>query len=552
MIADNLSSTSGRARKSRILLPSVLLVFLTLMVYWQVKDFEFINYDDPTFTTQNYLVQKGFTVKGIREIFSNPDYFCMQLSFLSHMLDCQLFGLQAGYHHLTNLFWHIASAVLLFLFLRHMTGAMWKSLAVAMLFAIHPVHVESVAWIAERRNVLSTFFWFAALLAYWRYARQPGFLSYLAVTVLFTLGLTAKSMLVTLPFQLLLLDFWPLERIHFKSQNSNVKSFLSWVMIEKIPLFAISALACYLTLISARNQGGVKGIGGLVSFEAIPLFSRMANAAIAYINYMIHLVFPFDLSVYYPYPNSIPLWQVTGASLLLISMLIVILRYAVRLPWLVTGWFWFMGTLVPVIGLVQLGGQAMADRYIYVPSIGIFIILVWGTATIFTKTGIRRKTTALLAVFFFTILASNTWMQLQYWKNSLTLFERTVRITPDYPVAYNNLGMALANAGRLEEASDNIQKAIQLMPVFAEAYNNLGNILSTQGNIDEAVENYRKALALNPDYSEAHNNLGIAYYTKQLTEEAIFHFQQALRLSPDYPDARHNLEIVLKKRLTGK
>ncbi|MFZ5571366.1 MAG: tetratricopeptide repeat protein [Thermodesulfobacteriota bacterium] len=421
-----------------------------------------------------------------------------------------------------------------------------------MLFAIHPVHVESVAWIAERRNVLSTFFWFAALLAYWRYARQPGFLSYLAVTVLFTLGLTAKSMLVTLPFQLLLLDFWPLERIHFKSQNSNVKSFLSWVMIEKIPLFAISALACYLTLISARNQGGVKGIGGLVSFEAIPLFSRMANAAIAYINYMIHLVFPFDLSVYYPYPNSIPLWQVTGASLLLISMLIVILRYAVRLPWLVTGWFWFMGTLVPVIGLVQLGGQAMADRYIYVPSIGIFIILVWGTATIFTKTGIRRKTTALLAVFFFTILASNTWMQLQYWKNSLTLFERTVRITPDYPVAYNNLGMALANAGRLEEASDNIQKAIQLMPVFAEAYNNLGNILSTQGNIDEAVENYRKALALNPDYSEAHNNLGIAYYTKQLTEEAIFHFQQALRLSPDYPDARHNLEIVLKKRLTGK
>ncbi len=536
-----------------------ILICLVLLLYGQIIHFDFLNYDDPTFTTQNHLVQKGLTWQGVQEIFSNPDYFCMQISFLSHMLDCQLYGLSAGKHHLSNLILHLLNTLLLFHLLNRMTGAIYKSAIIAVLFAIHPLNIESVAWIAERRNVLSTFFWFAALSAYWRYTQQRGLLNYLSVFFLFILGLMAKSMLVTFPFLLLLLDFWPLKRIQLNEReviNHSDRSkklpyrlyFPLRVLGEKIPLMIISALACYLTLISAQNKGGVKGIGGLVSFEAIPFDIRMANAAIAYIKYILKILWPFQLSVYYPYPQSLFIWQVIVSVLLLLITMIVSLRYIRTAPFISVGWFWFMGTLVPVIGFVQLGGQAMADRYIYVPMIGILIIMVWGLEAIWTRSEVKLKIVAAFAIIACILLSIATWTQVRHWQNSLTLFEYTVRITPDYAVAHNNLGMALAENGRLDEALPHIHKSIRLHPNFAEAYNNLGNVLSAKGANDEAIARYLTALQINPNYAEAHNNLGIALYSQKQIDKAIWHLQQALRIAPDYQDARHNLNILLANK----
>ncbi len=560
----------GPYRSARNLLLPVLLMLLTLLVYRQVKDFEFLNFDDPTFTTANYTVQKGITIQGLREILTNPDYFCMQLAFISHMLDCHLFGLDAGWHHITNLILHLFNTLILFYTINRMSGAFWRSAVVAALFALHPLNVESVAWIAERRNVLSTFFWFSSLLAYWHYTQRRSLPRYTAVLVLFIFGLTSKAMLVTLPFLLLLLDFWPLRRIvlsvpgsMFKVQGLQPKDRISdsngeseqagqgaipvsirSVIIEKLPLIAISAAASYLTMISAHNQGGVKGIGGLVTLESIPIGFRIANALVSYLQYIKLLFWPLNLSVYYPYPESLPHWQVGVSAVVIFTLSWLAFQRKEQTPWFFVGWFWYLGTLVPVIGIVQLGGQALADRYIYVPAVGIFIVLVWGI----TALGSRERSSAtlliLLTVVGIIVMAFNTWMQVQHWRNSLQLFTYTTRMTPDYAVAQNNLGMALAQNGKPEQAIPHIQKAIALHPEFAEAYNNLGNVLSMEGKNDAAIECYLHALRISPEYAEAHNNLGIVLFTQDKKAEAVRHFRQALQIDPDYPDARHNLAIA--------
>lgn len=538
----------------------VLLTASLLLVYGQVRNFQFLNFDDPTFTTGNPLIQKGVTREGIKEIFANPDYFCMQISFLSHMIDCQFFGLHPGLHHISNLLFHLLNALLLFHILQRTTGSLWKSAAVAGLFALHPINVESVAWIAERRNVLSTFFWFLALWAYIGYSEKTGLHRYALVVILFILGLMAKAMLVTLPFFLLLIDCWPLERFRFNSGGIQPSPFV-WLqlngrlLLEKIPFFVISGLASIMTMVSAQNAGGVKGIGGLVSIEMIPFSLRIANALVSYIRYVAMAFWPSDLVVYYPYPYAIPLWQAAGAGLL-IALVIGISLFCIRQrPWVFVGFFWFLGTLVPVIGIVQLGGQALADRYAYVPLVGIFIMVVWGVGEIFRKIRLPKALIASAAALFFTLLATHTWLQTRYWKNSLTLFEYTVRQAPDYAVAHNNLAMALAQTGLFEQALVHAQKAVSLHPIFAEAYNNMGNIISSMGKTDEAIRLYQKALQLSPGYAEAHNNLGIAYYATNRLQKSIFHFRQALRENPYYTDAQNNLKIAesaLSKRIFKK
>ena len=559
----------------------LFLAIATLAAYWQVMNYPFVNFDDYSYILKNYFVQEGLTWEGILWAFSFKSLtFWHPVVWLSHMLDCHIYGLIPGMHHSVGLIFHIANSLLVFMALKLMTGALWRSAIVAALFALHPINVESVAWVAERKNVLSALFWMLTMLTYISYSKQPSFYRYVTIILLFVLGLMAKPVLVTLPFVFLLLDYWPLQRLRFR-QNKTIKSGISVsgfqessvfrLILEKIPFFVFSAVSIYISSLAFQHNKMI------IYTESVPMNLRIANALVSYISYIKKMIWPDNLAIFYPYPDALPLWQVTGAGLILIGISILVLWMLKSKPYLAVGWFWYIGTLVPVIGLAQAGlWPAMADRYAYMPLIGLFILLAWGAGDIASKLHYKKILPAVIAGILL-IFAITTWGQVRYWSSSAALFKHALDVTgvknyiahyklgdalaeegrnaeaikhycealrtksKYWPGIYLNLGVALMAVDKIDESIDNFSRAIQIKPDFAEAHNNMGIALEKHGKLTEAISHYREALRIKPDYAEAHNNMGIALEKQGNFSEAISHYFEALQINPKYASAHNNL-----------
>jgi Tfp pilus assembly protein PilF len=551
----------------RELLVCLLLAAATGGVYSRACRNGFVNYDDDSYVEHNAHVQKGLTAESVRWAFTTTEMVNWHpLTWLSFELDDQVFGLNPGGFHLTNVVLHVLDALLLFVALRALTGAVWRSGFVAALFALHPLHVESVAWISERKDTLSTLFAALTLAAYAVYARRPGVLRYLLVAVPFALGLMAKSMLVTLPFVLLLLDYWPLRRL-------GGPAAAALRLAEKVPLLVLAAASCAVTLVAQREGGETNPVG------ALPL--RLENAAVSYAAYLGKTAWPHGLVPFYPFPTDLyPAGQVAGAVLVLLGISAGCLLLARRAPYLVVGWLWFLGTLVPVIGLVQvLGGFARADRFTYVPLIGVFLMAVWGAADLAARLRIPALVPAAAGVVVLAACAAATWVQIDTWHDSATLWTHTLAIDPDNYLAHNNLGTVFLQDGKVDEALGHYQASARAAPWYALAHYNEGCALAEKGRTWEAAGEYREALRYDPHYSDAHNNLGalllmggdadgalreftaaldrapnpplvhnnvgLALLRKGRTAEAVAEFEEALRLDPGYADAHNNLGEAL-------
>ncbi len=534
----------------------LFLILVTLATYWQVCNNEFVNFDDPEYVTENPQVQAGLTLKGIVWAFTTGHALNWHpLTWISHMIDCQLYGLNAQGHHLTNLLFHAVNTVLLFLVFRRMTGAVWQSAFVAVLFAVHPLHVESVAWVAERKDVLSSFFWILTMWTYASYVENPSPYRYLLTLIFFALGLMAKPMLVTLPFVLLLLDWWPLGRTPI-AQSGEVKnqrmaesihpkdrlSLNLRLLWEKIPLFFLVAVSS-VVIFAAQYKDAVARLG------QFPINIRLANALVSYVAYIVKMIWPTNLAVLYPHPgNTLPNWQVVGAGLLLVCVSGLFIWAAQWRPYPAVGWLWYIGTLVPVIGIVQVGVQSMADRYMYMPLVGLSIIIAWGVPDFVARWRHRKIWLAIATGVLLLVLMGRTWSQVRYWRDSITLFEHAVNVTANNPVAHYNLGVALAEQGRIAEAIAHYSEAVWINPEYAMAHNNLGVVLDSQGQIKEAMVHYSEALRIKPDFWEAHNNLGTALESQGQITEAIANYSEALRIKPDFWQAHYNLGVALTKQ----
>jgi tetratricopeptide (TPR) repeat protein len=525
--------------RSRLLI-CLLLAAAIVAVYWQVGGFGFTNLDDDEYVTDNAAVRAGLAWHGaLWALTARYASNWHPLTWISHMLDCQLFGLSPTGHHLVNLLFHMANTILLFLLLTRMTGCLWRSAFVAALFGLHPLHVESVAWVAERKDVLSTLFWMLTMWAYLHYAQSPKPTRYLLVVLAFTLGLMAKPMLVTLAFVLLLLDWWPLGRLAREKggQGDHARSWRKLVW-EKIPLFVLAAASSAVTYIVQQRSGAVG------SFELYPLGVRVANAIVAYVNYIAKMFWPAHLAVFYPHPGAaLPTWQVVGSGLALVLITVLAIR-ARRRPYLAVGWLWYILTLVPVIGLVQVGNQAMADRYTYVPLVGVFIIIAWGVPELLalrTTEVHRRRLLAAPAGIVIAALAVCTYSQVGYWHDDVALFGHALKVTSNNALVHNNLGVALAAQGAAEKAVEHYSEALRIEPDYPEAHNNLGTALAKRGRTDEAIAHFTAALRVRPSFAEAHGNLGVALAMQGRIDDAIVHFSAALKANPESADAHYNL-----------
>jgi len=533
--------------KHHDMLVSLFIIIATFAVYWQVRNFHFVDYDDNKYIYENLHVQKGLTLESITWAFTTIQAnYWHPLTWLSHMLDCQIYGNNPGGHHYTSLLFHIANALLLFIVFRKMTGRLWQSAFIAALFALHPLHVESVAWVSERKDVLSFFFWMLTMWSYIGYVKHQVFYKYVLVVLFFVLGLMSKPMLVTLPFVLLLLDFYPLNRFKIKlsdnSTNFQHRSNTFRLILEKIPLFVLATISSAITFYAQKKCGAVG------SLEVYPIKVRIANALLSYVKYIGKMVYPTELAVLYPHPGMLPWWKITGACLILVFISFLAIRIVKQSPYFAMGWLWYLGTLVPVIGLVQVGRQSMADRYTYVPLIGIFIIIAWGVPELVAKWRYRKILLTMLATVFITILMAMTWKQTGYWENSITLFEHTLKITSNNYVSHNNLGLALYEQGRESEAIEHFVQALRIKPDCSEAHNNLGFALYKQGRESEAIEHYLQTLRIKPDYWQAHLNLGVALDKQGCTADAIEHYLQAIRIKPDCEKAHNSLAIALSRK----
>jgi len=570
-----------RSRDSWI--AAVFLMALVLLVYWPVQHYGFVNFDDQVYVADNFRIQHGVTWKSIKEAFTNLNTGLWHpLTVLSFLFEYQLFGLNAGGYHWMSVIFHLLNTVMLFGLMRSMTGAVWRSAFVAALFAVHPMNVESVAWIAERKNVLSTFFWILTMLFYVSYVKHPGLRRYVWVCVSFALGLLSKPMLVTLPFVLLLMDYWPLNRTFLNPSVEAASPFaggagkqkLSLLIAEKIPLFALTILSVAATLYCARR------IRSLVGLEEISLPDRLGNAFYAYVSYMKRLFWPRDLAVFYPFASPGTLQIISSVAVILILTL-VICRCVRKRPYGAVGWFWYLGTMVPVIGIVQNGPYAMADRFVYVPFIGLFMILAWGGFDVSARHSFLKRLSiavAVLAIFVLTVAARG---QVKVWSDTTTLFEDAIRknpgnymayqvlalergrqgrndlalalsdiairLNPRSSMAYNNKGLVLLAMGKKEEALKNFEKAVEVNKFFADAYHNLGQFYLDEANWDKSIAYSLKALDAHPEYVKSYNNLGVAYLKKGRMEEAVVYLKKALQIDPYYLPAQINLKIALSE-----
>jgi tetratricopeptide (TPR) repeat protein len=551
--------------RRRALLISLALIVLNVIVYAQVWRHDFVSFDDPQYMTENVHVKAGLTWSGVRWALTTGEAGNWHpLAWISHMLDVQLFGVQAGPQHVTNLVLHIANSLLLFGVLWRMTGALGRSAFVGALFAVHPLHVESVAWISERKDVLSTFFWFLGLWAYADYVRGGKWTRYALVFLCLALGLMSKPMLVTFPFALLLLDYWPLRRALTKR-----------LILEKIPFFALVAASSVVTFFAQSRGGAVSALA------ALPLPSRVANAVVAYLGYVEKMLWPTRLTVLYPYSRDFG-WRLGVAVVVLIAVTALAAIVARWYRYVLVGWLWYLGTLVPVIGLVQVGIQSMADRYTYVPSVGLFIIVAWGVPDLLRALPHRRVAILSAAAVVIAVCAITARAQVQYWRDSLTLWEHAASITPgdahvetalgsvlsekgklaeatalyidalqhepQFAEAHNKLGVVLADQGRVADAIPHYEAALRAKPSLAEAHYNLGNALTAQGKLDEAIAQYHEALRIRPEDAATHNGLGSALDDQGRIEDAIAEYQQSIRLNPQFADAHNNLGAARAKQ----
>jgi len=575
-----------RAYPNSSVLVAALLAILTALTFCRAARFDFVTIDDGSYVYNNPYVKTGLSQRNIVWAFTREHSANWHpVTWISHMVDVELFGLKAWGHHLTNVAIHIANAMLLYLLLVSTTGFVWRSAFVAALFAVHPLHIESVAWVSERKDVLSTLFWMLTSIAYVRYARKPSVGKYVPVILLFALGLMAKPMLVSLPIILLLMDYWPLVRgwkhhspspstrqtkrdaLQRSSGQANapkgehlankekvpdpiasslpsIRSVLSAVP-EKIPLFALAAASCIVTLV-AQKAGGAIG-----SMEVYPLGVRVANALVSYIAYLWKMLWPQGLAVLYPHPgNSIPVWQVTACTLLMIALTYAAVRAARRAPYVTVGWLWYVVTLIPVIGLVQVGQQAMADRYTYIPLIGLFVIIAWGVPDLLELFGVRIKPAAIgtSATIIIFVLAVTTILNLGHWQNGVTLMQHALAVSGGHEMLRHTLADALFEAGKPEAAIRQYRLAIRRKPDFAEAYNGIGYILMRQGKTHEAEVNFRKAIRIKPTLASAHNNLGQSLLSRGRVDEAITHLKKAISLNPNNAEAQYNLGIALDRQ----
>jgi tetratricopeptide (TPR) repeat protein len=556
------------------------LAVISLAVFSQTIRYDFVNFDDDLYVYDAPAIKAGLTIKGIGTAFTRPHARNWHpLTTISHMLDCQLFGSTAGGHHATNMLLHTVAVLLLFRVLQQMTGAIWKSSLVAALFAVHPLHVESVAWVSERKDVLSAVFFFLILNAYIPYARAPSLTRYLVVALLLAAGLMSKQMLVTAPIVLLLLDYWPLNRIG--SRRSDVGPRLLTLVAEKIPLFVLSAGAGVIIFVVQKRAVG--------AIPPLPFLWRLENAVTSYVIYIWKTLWPTRLAVFYPHPDdTIALWQVVLAIGLLLTVTVLAIVLRRERPYLFTGWFWYVAMLVPVIGLVQVGEQGYADRYTYLPHIGLFVLVVWGIADVTAGSPSGSRVAGATAVVIIVGLACAAFIQTSYWRNSQILWTHALAVTSGNDCAHNNLGYlladrdnldnaishfeaasrirslktdrhynagsafvemnladALAQKGQSDEAMVHYEQAIKLEPNYADAYYNRGNVLLAKGRTEEAIADLEKALQLQPNDCNAHTCLANALLQQGLVEDAIAHYETALELDPNDPHSRNNIAWVL-------
>ncbi len=514
----------------------ICLALLSWAVFGQTLGYDFVNYDDPRYVYQNTRITNGLNIAGVAWAFTHIHAENWHpLTTITHMLDCQLYGLNAGGHHFTNVLFHTVAVVLLFLVLQQMTGALWRSAFVAAVFAIHPLHVESVAWVAERKDVLSGVFFILTLLAYVHYVRAPSIWRYLMVVFVFALGLMSKPMLVTLPFVLLLLDCWPLRRI--TDQRSDVGFQLLKLLLEKIPLIALSAVSSVVTFLAQR--------GALGWTEQLPMLSRINNATVTYVIYVRQMFWPANLAVFYPHPeNRLPPWEISLALAAVIGITVAAIMLHKNAPYFIIGWLWYLGMLVPVIGLVQVGWQGHADRYTYLPQIGLYIAGTWAVADLTASWRHQRIILGAAALLVIGSLIWSAWVQTSYWRDSETLFSHALAVTRNNDVAENNLGIIFLQKGQLDDAISRLQAAIDLRPENGPAHDNLAKALLQKGRLAEAMVHYRKFLEIEPGNVEARNILGTVLIQQGHVREAIEQWQDALRIEPENGNAASNLAWV--------
>ena len=568
--ASQLVCAPGPAHNYKIVRAQVVLKFaicfalvaITFGVYWQTRGHDFVNYDDLVYVSENPQIQAGLNWQNVIKAFTHVhSHNWHPLATMSHMLDCQLFGLNPGAHHLVNVLLHSANAVLLFLLLGQITGGpsrtntIWSSAFVAALFAIHPLHVESVAWISERKDVLSGLFFFLTLFAYFHYTRKPDVVRYVTMSILFGCGLLAKPMLVTLPAILLLLDYWPLDRLE--------KTSATKLLLEKIPLFALSIGSAIATLIAQR--------GGIVQVAHLPLSWRAANALSAYLIYFWQMIWPANLATIYPHPGRLPIWETVGAAAVLALITVAVFVLQNRQPYLIVGWLWYLVMLLPVIGLIQVGSQAHADRYTYLSQIGLYVAATWAIVDSSKSVRYRREVFAAAGPIIIALFAWRAWIQASYWHDTERLWNRTFAVTKQNDIAHFNFGEFLLKKHRLDEAiaqfeivlashpadpdanfqigsafmekgelslaARHFERTLQAEPKSPEAETNLANVLLDSGQLDEAVAHYRNVVQREPDSALAHYNLAVGLHRLGNLPEAIAHYKEALRIEPGYPDA---------------
>ncbi len=512
------------------------LFVLTWVVFAQTLRYDFVNYDDPRYVYQNTRIAGGIDFANVAWAFSHiHSENWHPLTTITHMLDCQLHGLNAGWHHFTNVLLHCLAVVILFVALERMTGALWRSAFVSAVFAVHPLHVESVAWIAERKDVLSAFFLMLTLLAYLHYTRAPSIGRYLTVAFVVALGLMSKPMLVTLPLVLLLLDYWPLGR--FEAHRSNIGRQVLQLILEKIPLIALSAVSSIVTFLAQR--------GAIGWTEQLPVSARISNALVAYVIYIRQMFWPARLAVFYPHPeNRLPVLEISLAFIVLVGITAAAFVFRKKAPYFMTGWLWYLGMLVPVIGLVQVGWQGHADRYTYLPQIGLYVAVTWAVTDLTRSWRFQRMALGVAALIVVGVLSWRGWLQTSYWRDSETLFTHALAVTSNNDVALNNLGIIFLEKGQLDDAISKLQAAIDLRPENAPAHDNLAKALLKKGQVAEAMVHYRKFLEIEPENIEARNTLGTALIQQGHLKEAIDQWQDALALQPNNGNAASNLAWV--------
>ena len=515
----------------------LLLVIFTFVLFQQVRGYDFVSFDDPVYITENPEIHDGLTWSNVAWAFTSTHAsFWHPLTWLSLMLDCQVYGLNPGGHHFSNLLLHILNTLALFLVLHRLTGACWRSALVAALFAVHPLHVESVAWVSQRKDTLSTLFWILSMGAYGWYAERPGWKRYVAFFALYVLGLMAKPMLVTLPFVFLLLDYWPLRRLDGQQAFARKGARL---LAEKAPMFAVAIVFCAVAVYGQRSSGALR------TLEQSAFLPRVANAVVAYGVYLIKMVWPTRMALFYPRPLAgYALWQVLGSLALLVAISAVCFALTKRRPYLLVGWLWYLGTLVPVSGLVQVGEHAFADRYTYVPLIGVFIMIAWTIPAALGATKEKRTVLAACVCLVLAALSVVAWRQIGFWKDSRTLYEHALEVTSDNRIAHYNLANTLLDEDELEAARNHYQATLALKPDHVKAHVNLGVTLAKLGNAEAAEEQFQEAIALAPRHFSAYSNLAQLLGSQGRWEEAAQSYEKALEILPDDTAALFRLGLV--------